>query len=591
MAVDGGSADADADGGFDAGVEIGGDDGESAGAGAATRPESLRVRLRSWYRLAVVVAAVLPLAVGLARDRRRFLVAGRARSVSSARRRERAEFLLSTFVDLGPAFVKLGQVLSTRPDALPGEYVAVLSRLQDDVPPAEWSAVEPVVEAELGPVEEAFDRFDTDPISGASLGQVYTAVADGEAVAVKVLRPGVRRRVEADLRVLRTLVPVLVRLAPRAQAFTLENLAEEFTATLREEMDYAREARNLETVGADLADDPGLRVPAVDRERSTDRVLTMEYVEGAKIDDVSRIESMGVDREALVERVERAYIDMIAENGRFHADPHPGNIAVQSDGTVVLYDFGVVGELSAATRERILEFYVAAAREDVDALIDSFVEMGALDPGVDRELMREAFDVVIQSYKGDGYDEDRIADLVGEFQGTLYEFPLRLPQDLALVVRVSTVLEGVCRTLDPGFDFLAVVRDYVAAEGYGEDAVDGAVDDLRGRAERSLDGLVSVPPAVDRLLDAAGRQDLRLGAGVAKTTALRRLGRTLSMGLVLGAAALSTALLWAFADVYAATVAGGVTAVAAVVLWSTARRSEGPRVRPQFTRHELRKRD
>ena len=399
-------------------------------------PSGVRVTLRSYRRFVIVVWSFLPLLLAYARDSRRFLLFGGSRSVTEADRRRRAQYLLRTLLDLGPTFIKIGQILSTRPDVLPPTYIRVLSELQDRVPPDPWAEIEPVVERDVGPVDEVFDEFDTDPISGASLGQVYTAVADGERVAVKVRRPGIVERVEADLRVIQTLLPPIVRFAPPGQAFTMGNLAEEFETTIREELDYTHEAAMLTAVGENFADDPQVKIPRAIPHYSTGRVLTMEYVGGTKINDVDAIDGMGLDREALVRRLEETYIDMIIEHGLFQADPHPGNIAVQSDGTLVFYDFGVTGRLDAYTQETLFDFYIAVASNDIDAVIDAFIELEALDPGVDREWMREVFELVFESLRSGGVEVYEVRQIVTEFQGTLYEFPLRLPQNLALIVRV-----------------------------------------------------------------------------------------------------------------------------------------------------------
>ncbi|MDS0294398.1 ABC1 kinase family protein [Halogeometricum luteum] len=581
-------------------------DSDSAHGPDPDRPSGVRVALRSLWRLLVVVYAFLPLFVAVARDRRRFLLFGRSRRTDAATRTRRATSLRDTLVSLGPTFVKLGQVLSTRPDALPAEYVEVLSTLQDEVPPDDWETVRPRIEDELGPVEEAFDEFDPDPISGASLGQVYTAVADGERVAVKVLRPGIRRVVEADLRVVERLVPVLVRFAHPGQRFTFENLAGEFADTIHEEMDYAHEAAMLRRIRRNFADDPKIRVPTAREERSTRNVLTMEYVEGTKIDRVGELDRMGVDREALARRLERAYIEMMLEHGLFHADPHPGNLAVQSDGTLVFYDFGMTGRIDAATREHMYEFYVGVATDDVDRVIDAFVAMGALDPSADRALMREAFSVAIDTLGGEDVDEYRVRQLVSEFQATLYDFPLRLPQNLALVVRVSTVLEGVCRTLAPGFDFVEEVTEYVDERGVdgGGDGEEGGDSSMRERvareyAEDAADQfreatrtLLTVPPKLSRVLGLVERENVRVNVVLAESEAFESFAKEVVSGLLLAGNLLAVALLYALENEVTAGVAALGVPPLLVLCYVAFRRERGVRVRgnPQFTRQGMRAR-
>ena len=567
----------------------------------ADRPSGLRVRLRSLWRLLVVVRAFLPLFVGMARDRRRFLLFGRRRRPDSTTRRRRATSLRDSLVSLGPTFIKLGQILSTRPDALPGEYVDVLSSLQDEVPPDDWETVRPRVEAELGPVDEVFDRFDREPISGASLGQVYTAVADGEEVAVKVLRPDIRRVVAADLRVVETLMPVLLFFAHPGQRFTFENLAGEFADTIHEEMDYDHEARMLREIGANFADDPKIRVPDPVDAYSTRNVLTMEYVEGVKIDRVRELDRLGIDREALARRLERTYIQMILEDGAFHADPHPGNLAVQSDGTLVFYDFGMTGRVDAATRDHMYDFYVGVARDDIDRVIDAFVAMEALDPAADRELMRETFAVAIETLRGQDVDQYRVQQLVSQFEETLYDFPLRLPQDLALVVRVSTVLEGVCRTLVPEFDFVDEVTDYVRERGMGGEEGEPSmgerfaretVEEAGEQVQETARTLLSVPPKLNSVLGLVERENVRVNVVLDDSDALSAFGRKVVSGILLGGNLLAVALLYALENqLTAGVVALGVVPLA-FLLYRTFRRKRGVRVRgdPQFTRQGLRAR-
>jgi len=526
-------------------------------------------------RFVAVVAAFLPLAVAYARDRRRFLVVGGRREVTVEDRRRRAQYLLDTLLDLGPTFIKVGQILSARPDVLPPAYIAELSSLQDEVPPVEWARIEPVIETDLGPVDEQFDGFDRDPISGASLGQVYTATYDGDRVAVKVLRPNIRERVEADLVVVETLLPAVLRFAPPGQAFTMENLADEFTTTIRGEMSYREEAARLEEVRGNFESEPNVVVPPVVSERSTDRVLTMEYVSGTKITDVDALREAGHDPSALVEQLAETYFQMIVEDGVFHADPHPGNLSVRPNGAIVFYDFGVVGRLSAERREQILEFYVGLARDDIDRVIDAFVEMGALDPEADRELMREVFGLVIEQLRGKAFDQNEIQQYVREFQaavGDLSDFPFRLPQDLALIVRVSTVLEGVTRTLDEEFDFISVVTDLVR-ERAGDGAAGLAREEIEAQARATVGGLLAAPELADTTLDSASRGETLVNTLYADDPApFRLLAVRLALAIGVGVGGVTAVGMYTFGEPAAALAVGVVSAVGVAALARTFRR-------------------
>ncbi|WP_336338214.1 ABC1 kinase family protein [Haloarcula brevis] len=566
--------------------------GEPTGE-TVSRPGGIGVRLRALWRALVIVWQFVPLLWQWGRDRKRFLIFGQSRSVTPETRLRRARYLKDTFVDLGPAFIKLGQMLSTRPDALPRAYVDVLSELQDNVPPDPWATIEPVIERELGgDVDTLFEAFDTTAISGASLGQVYEARVDGQRVAVKVLRPAIRTRVESDLRVLSTLLPVLTYGADPGQAFTLENLTEEFAATVRREMDYGHEARMLREIGDNFADADDVAIPNVVESHSTDRVLTMTYVDGVKIDDVERLDELGVDRPALVRRLEEVYIQMIVEDGLFHADPHPGNLAVQEDGTLVFYDFGMTGYLGPGTQDQLLDFYVGLASDDVDRVMDAFVAMGALDPTADRDVMREAFDIVIEQFRGEDISEYRIEQLVGQFETQLYEFPMRLPQDLALVVRVTTVLEGVCRTLDPEFDFIEIISEYVRQRGAGDDIRDRLTAEVRETLTASTRSAVRTPPTLEDVLDRAEREALLVETVLKDSNGLgRALAKRLLLGIVASAGVPVSAYLYTVSGLRLAGLALGVSAaVLGVLAWSFRKRSGPALSTPQFTRHEMQQR-
>ena len=451
----------------------------------------MRERVYTAYRLAVIAVAFAPLGLVFLRDRKRFILFGGSRDVSEETHRKRAEILLNKFLSLGPTFIKFGQVLSTRPDALPEAYTETLSKLQDDVPPAPYDEVRKVLEADIGDPERVFTRFEREPISGASIGQVHVAERGGERYAVKVLRPGVRDRIETDLRVIESTLPLVLRFAKEGQRFTLSNLADQFKEAIREETDYGREARSVEMIRENLSDEPVV-VPRVVDELSSDRVITMEYVEGTKITDVESLRSQNIDPSRVVGDLQRAYIQMILEDGVFHADPHPGNLAVTPDGRVVFYDFGIVGRVSDETRDGIFDFYVAISRNDVDNMINAFIDMGALDPEVDREIARRMFNLMLDNVRGREIDDERVEDLIDELQEEMYEFPMRVPRDLALLFRTTTVLEGIFYTLDDDYDFFPVIRDYLVRKRMGP--VGRTVVNVAVTADRLISRFVSMLP-------------------------------------------------------------------------------------------------
>ena len=546
---------------------------------------------RAYWRFVVVVRRFLPLLLAYARDRNRFLFFGRSRRVTSDQRRKRARTLLDTLLTLGPTFIKLGQLLSTRPDILPPEYIDELEELQDRVPPAEWAAAREVIEDDLGPVDDVFDDFEREAISGASLGQVYRARTENGAVAVKVRRPGVKDLVEADLRVIRWSLPILMYFVGQARAFSLETLADEFDKTIREEMDYGREAEMLEEIKANFADDDRIRIPSTDPHRSTSRVLTMEYVPGTKITDIDDLDDLAVDRTKLAETLQRAYLQMIVEDGVFHADPHPGNLAVQDDGTLVFYDFGMSGYVDPFIQEKIVDFYVAVAEQDIDGILDTLVEMGTLSPTADRKVMSEVLELAIADARGEDIEQYRVQQIVQQVEDTIYDFPFRLPANLALVLRVATVVEGVCVTLDGDFDFIDVATTYLREQGY---LADTAREYVRDRATEFSDAgrsAVRIPPKLEEVLTLAGNEDLQIEVDLRDSqNLLGRFTRRLIYGLVLASGVLSTSFLYAVEEQLAAAVTAGFTAVVTFLLVYSYRKRRGIRAQPQFTRQSMRER-
>jgi len=549
------------------------------------------VNLRAYWRFVLVAWQFFPLIVAYARDRRRFLLFGRSRQVTPAQRRRRAASLLDSLLTLGPTFIKLGQLLSTRPDILPPEYIDEFTKLQDRVPPADWSDAKVVLEEELGPVEDRFVDFDTDAISGASLGQVYFARVDGQPVAVKVRRPGVEELVEADLRVIRWSLPLLMYFVDEARSFSLETLADEFAKTIRQEMNYEREARMLAEIRENFAGSEGIRMPSVVETHSTGRVLTMEYVEGTKISDVEELDSRDLDRSELAERLQWAYLQMIIDDGVFHADPHPGNLAVQDDGTLVFYDFGMSGYVDPFVQEKIVDFYAAVASQDIDAILDTLIEMGTLSPEADRQVMGDVMELAIADARGEDIEQYRVQQIVQQVEDTIYEFPLRLPSNLALVLRVATVVEGVCVTLDPDFDFIDVATGYLRSQGYIEEGVRDFIEDRATEVREATESAVRVPPKLEDALDRIEREDFHVRADIEDSdNLLDQLAARVVLGMAFAAGAVSTAILYAFATVEATAVAGTASVVVLVLLYRSFRKRRGIRAQPQFTRQNLRER-
>jgi predicted unusual protein kinase regulating ubiquinone biosynthesis (AarF/ABC1/UbiB family) len=411
-------------------------------------------------RALVVFVRLFPFVLAFLLDRRRFLVVGRPRRQAAERHQARAERLTLTLADLGPTFIKLAQVFAARADILPEPYLTAIGTLTDRVPPLPPGEAERVVREELGrDVAQLFERFEAEPLAAASLGQVHRATYAGREVVVKVLRPGVEELVGEDLDVSFRILFLLNLLFPNHHTRAITAIVSEFSKRIRDELDFREEARNAATLRRNFQSEPRVVVPEVVTELVSRRVLVLEYVEGTRIDRLhDRIASGELDLTRLVETVVDAYIKMMLEDGVFHADPHAGNLLVDPQGRLVLLDFGMVLQVERETRRRLVETVLAAARQDVDGVINGFYELGILDPDVDRGTVRDAAQSLMAVSLRDDVSPRQIQRLVEQVLQTFYEWPLMVPSNLVYFGRAGVLVEGIGLRYDPKFNVLAMAR-------------------------------------------------------------------------------------------------------------------------------------
>jgi predicted unusual protein kinase regulating ubiquinone biosynthesis (AarF/ABC1/UbiB family) len=415
-------------------------------------------------RAFVIFGRLLPFVLAFMWDRRRFLVLGRPRRRTAERHRLRAERLTATLAELGPTFIKLAQVFAARADILPEPYLSAIATLTDQVPPLPPGVAERVVREELGrDVGQVFGRFEPEPLAAASLGQVHRASYAGREVVVKVLRPGVDELVGEDLDVSFRILFLLNLLFPGHHTRAITAIVSEFSKRIRDELDFREEARNAGMLRRNFQHEPRVVVPEVVAELVTRRVLVLEYVEGTRIDRLhERLASGELDLQRLIETVVDAYIKMMLEDGVFHADPHAGNLLVDPQGRLVLLDFGMVLQVERETRRRLVGAVIAAARQDVDGLINAFYELGILDPDVDRGTVRDAAQSLMAVSLKDETSPRQIQRLVEQVLNTFYEWPLMLPSNLVYFGRAGVLVEGIGLRYDPNFNALAMARPVLA---------------------------------------------------------------------------------------------------------------------------------
>jgi ubiquinone biosynthesis protein len=361
--------------------------------------------------------------------------------------------------ELGATFIKFGQVLSTRADLLPVEYQAELSKLQDAAPSVPIEVIRGRVEEELGKsIEDLFADFDDRPLAAASIGQAHAArLHSGIDVVVKVRRAGVVEQVEEDLEILQNLAASAARRWEVADSYDLVGLAQEFAATMRAELDYINEGRNAERFALNFRNDASVHIPNIFWELSTSRVLTLERIRGMKVDDRAALDAAGVDRKKLAERAAGMVLKMIFEDGFFHADPHPGNFFIESDGVIGLIDFGMVGAVDELTRERLASLLVSIASRDRERMVDLLLELGITRRKVDREMLAADLEHLLARYYGKPLGNLRIGDVMGDALALVRSHNLRLPPNLALLVKTTVMAESVGARLDPSFHLTSAI--------------------------------------------------------------------------------------------------------------------------------------
>lgn len=459
--------------------------------------------------------------------------------------------------ELGPTFIKLAQIISTRPDLIPPAYLRELILLQDRVPPAPWELAKAEIESELGPLDRVFAAFEEQPLAAASLGQVHTArLHSGEEVVVKARRPGIEESVNVDLEILRDLARWAAEHTQWSELYDLPEIIDDFSYILLHEMDYLSEGRNADRFRQNFADETSLYIPKVYWDHTTDRVLTLERIRGIKINDIVALDAAGVDRHQLALKSAGIIIKEVLEDGFFHADPHPGNFLVMDDAVIGAMDFGMVGNVTPWDREHLVRLYVAAVQLDAKELVDELVHVGAASPQIDRTALEREMQKLLAKYHGQPLKEIRARQIVDEVTPIIFRNHLRLPSQWWLLGKTLAMTEGLGMQLDPDFDIFEVSQPYVrkllwqmlSPRRWGGKVVRGVLDwselwaELPQRGLRLLDeaekGLLEQTVKLRRLdegLDHLDRSTNRLGVSVVLAALLISLVILLASGAGAGA--------------------------------------------------------
>lgn len=448
------------------------------------------------------------------------------------RRKILAKWLKESILRLGPTFIKIGQQFSTRVDILPQEYVDQLSELQDQVPPFPSETAVSIIEEELGaPVNEVFDYFAFEPIAAASLGQVHRARLKGQELVIKVQRPGLKGLFDIDLKNLRVIAQNLQKLDPKSDGAKRDWVAiyDECANVLYQEIDYTKEAANAELFASNFKDLDYVKVPRIYWEYTTPQVLTMEYVPGIKINRIQALDQLGVDRQRLGRYAVESYLEQILSHGFFHADPHPGNIAVDdvNGGRLIFYDFGMMGSISPNIREGLLEVFYGVYEKDPNKVLQAMVQMGVLVPTGDMTAVRRTAQFFLNSFEERlvaqrkerelataelGFKKplskeekvekkkQRLAAIGEDLLAIAADQPFRFPATFTFVVRAFSVLDGIGKGLDPRFDITEIAKPYaLELLKFREAGVEVVIKDFKKRWERQSQAFYNLFRQADRV--------------------------------------------------------------------------------------------
>ncbi len=491
------------------------------------------------------------------------------------RRRRQAIWIRETLLDLGPTFIKVGQLFSTRADLFPTEYVEELSKLQDRVPAFSYEQVQEIIKTDLGrSITDLFHSFDPIPLAAASLGQVHRAqLKSGEEVVVKIQRPGLRKLFEIDLSILKGITQYFQRHPDWGRGRDWLGIYEECCRILWEEIDYLNEGRNADTFRRNFRSEDWVMTPRVYWRYTSPRVLTLEYLPGIKISHYEALEAAGLDRRRLAHLGAKAYLHQLLNDGFFHADPHPGNIAVSPEGTLIFYDFGMMGQVQTVTRERLMITFMGVAQRDADMVVTSLVDLGALEQTDDMGPVRRSIQYILDNFMDQPFEEQSVTAISDDLYAIAYDQPFRFPATFTFVMRAFSTLEGVGKGLDPDFNFMEAAKPFAAelmANGNSSNPRDSLLGEIGRQAAQVGSTAFGLPRRLEDTLDKLERGDIRVRVRSIETDRILRRVSGVNMAtnytLLVGAFILSATILLVYEYIWLAIAAAAMAALAGIAL-------------------------
>ena len=474
------------------------------------------------------------------------LLRRRSEPVKPLSRAQRARLSLE---ELGPTFVKFGQVLSTRPDLIPSDFVEELKELRENVPPFSGELAVQLINEAIGGDTDQIQEISGEPIAAGSLAQVHTAVhSDGTNLAIKILRPNIRTEIETDLDLMHEFATLLHRYVPEFRVIDPVGLVRHFERVIRRELNLIREARTVEEFSRLFRDDATLKVPRVYTDLCSDSVLIMEFVDGIRIDDHEELAAYGISPRSIATNGARIFLKQAFEFGVFHGDPHPGNLRILPDGSICLLDYGMIGMLDEQTRDPLIDLLMSIAKRDVAKAVALVQKVGQPHDSLDVALLNADVRDFIESYYGIELGQVNLGSMLNDFVRILTTHGMSCPGDLMLLIRALVTLDGVGRSLDPDFNLAAILRPFVEAavrRRYDPRRITSALfEELRTLANVAMD----LPVSLERTISKLSQNELRIQLEHRRLdqliNELDRSGNRIVIGLILSALIVASALLF-----------------------------------------------
>ena len=509
----------------------------------------LHYRLKKLKRSFLIWITLISLLMKLWIDSIRFTIFQTKSNEKSRVQIKRARWFTNQLIKLGSAFIKIGQLLSARPDLIPNTWIQELSKLQDQVPNFSFTQVEETIRNELGSKFNEIDQIICDPVGSASLAQVHRAtLKDGKKVVFKVQRPNLKELFIIDLGIMQQIAGLLQKNKNWSRGRNWVEIAKECRKVLMKELDFNCEAQYAARFRQQFLDDENVEVPEVIWDMSSEKVLCLSYVEGTKISDLEKLKSQEIDLSKIAEIGAISYLKQLVNYGFFHADPHPGNLAVSSEGKLIFYDFGMMGNISNNLQTRLGGMVKAAALRDASSLVSQLQQAGLISKDIDVGPVRRLVRLMLKEALTPPFSPNIIEKLSGDLYELVYETPFQLPVDLIFVMRALSTFEGVGRMLDPGFNLVSVTKPYLIELMTSNNQTPNDLINQFGRQVGELGSkAVGIPKRIDESLERLEQGDLqlqiRMGESDRQFKKMFTAQKTLGHSILIGSLSIASALL------------------------------------------------